>query len=399
MNTEHASLSDHALMARLSAFCLEGRRNLGRILVDLAEVEARNAHVDASFTSMFDYCVNGLRMSHGEAARRLCAARVARRFPWVIDGIESGQIHLSALRVVATQKDAPHFEAMLREVHGKSKSQAFELCAKYQPKPDVPFSLVEKPKSPTEAPCASAQASEQPPERPVERTRVAPLSEARFELRMTITLEQKSKLEELRGLMRHQNPSGDERFIFDAALDALLREVKKKRMGKVERPQEKRRPSQPGHVAQADVREIWDRDGAQCAWIGPDGRRCTSTDGLQIDHIQAQGQGGTDESTNLRLLCQVHNLFHAKQCYGKEHVERAIECRRRQQAETKKKEERVEAKEQPGAFETAARALSGMGFAKADVRRSMEALAKKHESDPEPPSLDTLIREGIAALT
>lgn len=42
---------------------------------------------------------------------------------------------------------------------------------------------------------------------------------------------------------------------------------------------------------------VWRRDGKRCVW-------CGSTESLNLDHILPWSAGGTDDPTNLRVLCQ-----------------------------------------------------------------------------------------------
>jgi len=66
------------------------------------------------------------------------------------------------------------------------------------------------------------------------------------------------------------------------------------------------------------TREVWDRDGGCCAWIGDDGNRCGSRWRVEYDHIDPHGPSTTE---NVRLLCRPHNRLHAEHCYGKEHMD------------------------------------------------------------------------------
>jgi 5-methylcytosine-specific restriction endonuclease McrA len=69
-------------------------------------------------------------------------------------------------------------------------------------------------------------------------------------------------------------------------------------------------------------REVWKRDGARCAWVGPDGRRCDGRWKLELDHIRPVALGGPSTVENLRLACRAHNLFHAEKTFGREHMDR-----------------------------------------------------------------------------
>jgi 5-methylcytosine-specific restriction endonuclease McrA len=72
------------------------------------------------------------------------------------------------------------------------------------------------------------------------------------------------------------------------------------------------------HIPAAVRREVWKRDGGRCAWTRADGRRCTSTWKLELDHIDAVARGGAATVDNLRLACRAHNVFHAERLFGLE---------------------------------------------------------------------------------
>src|SRR5262249_13612356 len=90
-------LSNEQLVDGLRALVGQGRALLARLLAYLAEVEDRRLDLEAACSSLFDFCVRRLAMSEDEAFRRIAAARLARRFPIVLDMVERGEIHLTGL--------------------------------------------------------------------------------------------------------------------------------------------------------------------------------------------------------------------------------------------------------------------------------------------------------------
>lgn len=63
------------------------------------------------------------------------------------------------------------------------------------------------------------------------------------------------------------------------------------------------------------------RDRHQCTFVSHDGRRCSETCGLELDHIEPFAFGGTNEASNLRLLCPAHNQLFAEKAFGREKIE------------------------------------------------------------------------------
>ena len=82
----------------------------------------------------------------------------------------------------------------------------------------------------------------------------------------------------------------------------------------------KRRRSVPAAVA----REVVLRDGKQCSYVSPDGRRCRARGCLEFDHVQPWALGGECTIENLRLRCRAHNQRYARQCFGTSRVEAAV---------------------------------------------------------------------------
>jgi len=65
-------------------------------------------------------------------------------------------------------------------------------------------------------------------------------------------------------------------------------------------------------------RTVWERDGAQCTFIGDNGRRCQERKGLQFDHVQEVARGGEAGVGDIRLLCHAHNQLEAERTFGSE---------------------------------------------------------------------------------
>src|SRR5205085_10291999 len=81
-------------------------------------------------SSMFELCTKRFKMSHGEADRRILAARMAKRHPWILEKIESGDLHPSGLRELAKLAAVPDFDDLLRQACGLSKEDILHLVAR-----------------------------------------------------------------------------------------------------------------------------------------------------------------------------------------------------------------------------------------------------------------------------
>ncbi len=253
-----------------------------------------------------------------------------------------------------------------------------EILARWFPKPDVPDRV--QPLSPK-----GAQGSLGLDGAPAEpRPQVEPLSEERFRVQFTGSARLREKLEHARNLMSHV--SRELEVVIERALDALIRELENKQWGKTDRPR-RSRGTKDGSPGRKDKREVYERDHAQCAYVSEDGVRCASKAFLQYDHVEPRALGGSGKADESRLLCQQHNLHHAKQIFGREPVERAIDLRQR--------------KSQPAELGPAEQkrqkllaALLAQGFKKTESKQVVANVAR----DATILSMEELLRRAFALL-
>jgi len=63
---------------------------------------------------------------------------------------------------------------------------------------------------------------------------------------------------------------------------------------------------------------VFARDRGCCTYVGSDGKRCDEIIRLHVDHIKPVARGGTNDISNLRLLCARHNQLQAEKILGRE---------------------------------------------------------------------------------
>ncbi|MFI5008302.1 MAG: HNH endonuclease [Solirubrobacterales bacterium] len=179
----------------------------------------------------------------------------------------------------------------------------------------------------------------------------------RYYVRFTIGHETHEKLRRLQSLLRREIPDGDPGAIFDRALTVLLEKVEKTKLAAATRPRpgrpihpetdpnlpvrpetdpdppirpaadtEVRKPGVPSrtvpsaqpsrHVPREVTREVWQRDGGECAFVSPTGRRCTDSTFLELHHIQPYAKQGPATVANISLRCWRHNQYEAELIFG-----------------------------------------------------------------------------------
>jgi hypothetical protein len=256
-------LTDTQLLDSLADKTRQATRLTAELLAHLAEVDARRIYLPLGFPSLFQFCLSRLAFSEDEAAKRIQAARAARRHPVIFELVATAKLTLTAVTLLAPHLDERNAESLLAMAEGKSKRALEELLAARFAKPDAPMSLRKLPMgngtaggvpdSPLPLPAlASAAAttalataggrqvdvSRQVDALPVApltrtaRTVVEPLSAERFKLQVTLSRQGRDALLRAQGLLRHQVPSGDLSTVLERALTLLCEELEGRKFGK-----------------------------------------------------------------------------------------------------------------------------------------------------------------------
>lgn len=71
-------------------------------------------------------------------------------------------------------------------------------------------------------------------------------------------------------------------------------------------------PSRSRHIPAEVKREVWLRDGGQCAFVARNGRRCSERGFLEFHHVEPYSAGGVATTNNIQLRCRAHNGYEAE---------------------------------------------------------------------------------------
>lgn len=320
-------VSDGELEAGATELLGAGARLEARLVAHLAEIDARRLALRVGFSSLYDYCRKRLGLSDYEAFSRIAAARVARRFPVVFELLARREVTLTTLCEVRQFLNDENDASLLNAVKRKTKLQVREVLAERFPRADVAASTRKLPDW-------------------------DPLSPGRYRLEVTLSTEQKEKLEYARGLLGHAEVSGDLARVLERGLDLLIAKLEQQRFGSLSAGRaakasardkreagatalavrgmggERRREEGRQHIPLEVRRQVVARDGACCAFVGESGHRCGARERLEFHHKLAWARGGPDTADNLQLLCRAHNRLVAELELGAERVEQAVAERR-----------------------------------------------------------------------
>ncbi len=365
-------VADRILLDQLKKLVAEERGTLADLLAHLAEVDSRRLYAAEGYAAMHLYCEGALGLGEDAAARRLTAARLARRHPDVLAAVADGRLTLTTVCLLAPYADQPGFADWIELSAHRTKRQVQELLAERFPRPDVPTMLrpvVVAPAAPP-APVAQTAPAVHAPEllatpgrsamqAPLENsgsnatsgqshalarigsstpsevasvpvpaptwTRLAPLSPGRHEFRTTLDEETVELLRKAQDLLSHVIPSRAAPDVLKRVLSDWVRASERRKYGLTEQPRDvPAREPKGRHVPASIQRAVMRRDGHRCTFVAADGRRCESRTRLEFDHVRPLARGGQTSVDNLRMRCRAHNFHEAERVYGKGFMTRKL---------------------------------------------------------------------------
>jgi hypothetical protein len=324
-----AGLSDSELIQQVKRLAANERQATAQLVAHLAEMDVRRLYLGEGCSSLFTYCTQVLHLSEHAAYGRIEAARAGRRFPAVLEALANGELHLTAVSLIAPHLSAENVGHVIAAARHKTKREVEELVAILRPRPPVPSSVrkVSQPRqlaSETRAAVrpaslevrklegetallADAAVQVTAPVQSPSPASIRPLAPEHYLVKFTASRATHEKLREAQALLRHQIPSGDVAEIVDRALTLLVAELRKARHAAVARPRTRCDTSRRSrHIPAAVKREVWARDGGQCAFQGTSGR-CAERGFLEYHHVTPFADGGETDVSNLQLRCRAHN--------------------------------------------------------------------------------------------
>jgi len=133
-----ANLSERQLLHRFGDLVRQDRQHTAQLLTAIAEIDERKLWAKHACPSMFAFCVERFHMSESMTAKRIWAARTARRFPVILQMVARGELHLSAIVKIARHLTEDNHRGLLERARHKSSREIEVLVAELAPRLDVP---------------------------------------------------------------------------------------------------------------------------------------------------------------------------------------------------------------------------------------------------------------------
>jgi hypothetical protein len=271
-------LSYDELLQRVNDMARRERGVSASLVAHLSELDKRKLYRPEGFSSMFTYCVRVLRFSEQEAYGRIKAARVAARFPVVLDRLADGSLNLTSVVLLSPHLTGDNHEELFAQAKHRTRREIERLLAALRPLPPVPTIIRKLPAAvahrasnigdripdagatfpllppaeipiPASTPTAGVAGSMSPnvhtgnlslataaapaptlppPSRPAV---IVPLAPDLYKLQVTISGGTERRLRQAQELMRHRLPDGNPAEILDRALELLVEKLQKQKFG------------------------------------------------------------------------------------------------------------------------------------------------------------------------
>lgn len=293
-----SKLTDTVLLERTAGLVLSERKITHLILWHINEVETRRLFSVIGFSSMMDYLVEYLKYNSSSAYERFQASRLLRRIPQLAEKLEEGSLNLTQLVQVnvCINKEA-------KSGNDVSLEQTVQI-----------FENIES-LNKFETQKALAIEFNQPIQM---HEIIKPQRDNSVRMELTFTEEQMASLKKVKDLISHSLPDAT----WAEIISYLSNKQIQKSLGK-EKASKASTPTTTQSFPAAGVRksikittrrELLTKANHCCEYVDPiSKKRCSGKFQLQIDHIVPLALGGSNEESNLRVLCRTHNILAAQQ--------------------------------------------------------------------------------------
>src|SRR5882724_9738419 len=123
MSDRLAGLPNAQLLALVQELVKRGNAVEAELIAHLGEVDARRLYLEEGCSSMFAWCQRVLHFAEGVAYKRIQAARAARQFPEVLDAVRRGDLHLTAVGLLAPRLTAQNCAELIADSRHRSAEE------------------------------------------------------------------------------------------------------------------------------------------------------------------------------------------------------------------------------------------------------------------------------------
>jgi hypothetical protein len=266
-------LSDSKILSEILIVRKNEKRFTLKVLEYLEEIDRRRLYLNTGSRTLFNYCVNILGYSYGEANIRVSTVRLVKKEPIARKKIENGELSLTNAdqlqKFIKIEKPSDQLKKkLIDDLTDKTKRQAEQILLEHAKK---------KPKF----------------------------------LRLTIPEYIFIKLQKVQKLLGDYS----ELEIIQALLEQKIREVEFSKT-----PRASRGSRNQNYVSRELRKYVFERAKNQC-------EKCGNIIRLEVDHIRPIALGGQSHPANLQILCEGCNKKKASRAAAEVIKRRELETR------------------------------------------------------------------------
>ncbi len=344
------NLTAEQLVVHTKLIVTREREITAQLISHLSEINRRLLFLQLGYSSLFEFSTKELGLSEGSAYRRIQAMRLVTDVPEAKQAFEEGSLSLSNAAKLQTyfhaQKKAgkPKNLAEKKEIAMGALNQSQSQCEKrlFELSPELPTTDRARLVSPEhrELKFAISEALFQKINRLKELLAHSHPAATYAELLEFLVNGMLEKLERSKGLRQkskipdsspNEPPSTACGNVFDKPPAEVLNQVPAVLPNPENASPDKIQDQNPSICTLERVlpvgvrvalpahlkREVWGNARGRCQYSYR-GRRCSSRYRLEIDHAQPLALNGSNDLSNLRLLCSLHHSLVGIQIFGAE---------------------------------------------------------------------------------
>ena len=133
-----AGLPNARLLDQVRELVRRGNAVEAELIAHLGEIDARRLYVEEGCSSMFVWCQRVLHFAECVAYKRIQAARAARQHPEILEAVRCGDLHLTAVGLLAPKLTAANCAELIRAARHRSADEIRQLLADRDPRPTPP---------------------------------------------------------------------------------------------------------------------------------------------------------------------------------------------------------------------------------------------------------------------
>jgi 5-methylcytosine-specific restriction endonuclease McrA len=292
-------------------------KNEAELMRIIKEIHQSKAFVTWGFTSLFDYCVQELKLSEASTSNFSAVAKKSNEVPALAFAVENGELSISKARKIVPVVTKENHDKWLSLAKTSTSREIEKAVAIAQPKLAVKEVMKFVAENVISVTTAFTEEEVELLKRVMDlesqKTRKASSRKDALVSALKVYIEHndpvvKAERAEMRAQKKLAASSAEHEVSAVPSTHSLLKSVPGQKLSRQNHIGSKR-----STYPAALVHAVHLRDQLQCTIKDQNGKRCGATRWLDIHHVIPRSHGGRDTLENLTTVCSAHHRFiHSK---------------------------------------------------------------------------------------